>query len=72
LRELFQTTEVNFMPISGFGESWHSYGEDFDEVLQKKIALMEAHKDDVPHIDPNFMWRMPEWFPVAAEEYLKY
>jgi len=50
-------TEV--IPISQRGESLHLYGENFGELLQRKIALMERHKNDEPHIDPDYMWRMP-------------
>ncbi len=51
-------TEV--IPISRVGETLHIYGENFGELLLKKIALMEQHKNDEPHIDPEYMWRMPE------------
>lgn len=53
-------TEV--IPISQVGETLHIYGENFGELLQKKIALMEHHKDDEPLIDPDYMWRMPSTF----------
>jgi len=50
-------TEV--IPISQVRDSLHIYGENFGELLEKKIALMERHKNDEPHIDPDYMWRMP-------------
>ncbi|MBI5471823.1 MAG: hypothetical protein HY961_05710, partial [Ignavibacteriae bacterium] len=53
-------TEV--IPISRSGETLHIYGENFGELLQKKIALMEQHKNDEPRIDPDYMWRMPSSF----------
>ncbi|MEO8166973.1 MAG: hypothetical protein ABI623_01910 [bacterium] len=49
-------TEV--IPISSAGETLHIYGENFGELVQKKILLMEAHKNDEPFIDPDYMWRM--------------
>ncbi len=49
-------TEV--LPISVRGETLHIYGENFGELLGKKIRLMETHKNDEPYIDPNYMWRM--------------
>lgn len=49
-------TEV--LPISIAGETLHIYGGNFGELLQRKIRLMEAHKNDEPYVDPNYMWRM--------------
>ena len=48
-----------FMPVDPAGETLHSYGENFGELLETKIRLMELHPDDEPRIDPSFMWRMP-------------
>jgi hypothetical protein len=59
LLELWRKSGVMFLPVSRFGETLHSYGENFGELLEKKIGLMERHIDDVPHIDPDYMWRMP-------------
>jgi hypothetical protein len=59
LLELWNTSEVDFMPVSSIGETAHIYGENFGELLGKKIALMQQHIDDEPHIDPTYMWRMP-------------
>ncbi len=50
------------IPISRSGETLHIYGENFGELLKKKIALMEHHKNDEPRIDPDYMWRMPSTF----------
>jgi len=33
---------------------------------------MTGHENDEPYIDPDFMWRMPDEFPVPLKEYLKY
>jgi hypothetical protein len=59
LLALWRETEVMFMPVSVLGESMHIYGKNFGELLEKKIALMDRHRDDEPYIDPKYMWRMP-------------
>ena len=56
---LWKRSTVDFMPVSTGGETIHVYGQNFGELLEKKIALMEQHKDDEPRIDPDYMWRMP-------------
>jgi len=45
------------MPVSTLGESMHIYGDNFGELLEKKIDLMERHRNDEPYIDPAYMWR---------------
>ncbi|MFC1724852.1 hypothetical protein ACFL4T_04430 [candidate division KSB1 bacterium] len=72
LKNLIETTTVNFIPIYDPGETWFQYGDNLPELLQKKIVLMEKYKDDLPYINPDYMWRLPEGFPVKPEEYLKY
>ncbi len=59
LLELWQRTTIDFIPVSAVGETAHIYGGNFGELLKRKIALMERHMDDLPRIDPDFMWRMP-------------
>ena len=41
----------------GAGKRCTCYGDNFGELLEQKIALMERHMDDEPHIDPGYMWR---------------
>jgi len=60
LLSLWETGSVDFIPISGSGESLHIYGMNFGELLKKKVGLMERHKNDEPFIDPAYMWRMEE------------
>ena len=72
LLRLWETSNVDFMPINSFGETMHDYGLNFGELLKKKIALMEKYGDRAPYIDPNYMWRMPESVDLDDEEYLKY
>ena len=72
LYELWSTTRTEFMPVAALGESWALYGENFGELLRKKIALMRQHRNDTPAIDPDFMWRVGPESPVKAGEYLRY
>ena len=72
LLKLWETSTIDFIPISAFGETMHDYGTNFGEVLQKKISLMETYGDRLPYIDPNYMWRMPEGSPIKESEYMDY
>ena len=47
----------HLFPVSAIGESLHIYGENFGELLERKIALMERHRDDEPRVDEEYMWR---------------
>jgi hypothetical protein len=58
LLALWKRSTVPFIPISALGESLHMYGDNFGELLERKIALMERHAQDEPSIDPDYMWRM--------------
>jgi len=44
---------------SAVGETTFIYGDNFCELLERKLALMKGREDDEPHVDPNFMWRVP-------------
>ena len=59
LLALWNEGRTTFMPVSAVAETLHIYGENFGDHLERKIALMEAHRGDEPRIDPNYMWRMP-------------
>jgi hypothetical protein len=72
LRRLFDSADTRFMPLASTGENWAFYGANFGTLLQKKIALMKKHREDIPFIDPDFMWRMGPECPVPAAEYLRY
>ena len=67
LLDLWKHSPVEFMAVSTIGENLHVYGEDFGKQLEKKIALMEEHRDDIPYIDPNFMWHMPSHYPPTLQ-----
>ena len=36
------------------------------------LALMKAHRNDDPWIDPDFMWRLPPDAGLDPKIYLKY
>lgn len=72
LLNLWRASDIDFMPLQTPGESVHNYGMNFDLLLEKKIALMDAYADHEPRIDRDYMFRAPEGFPVSEEEYLKY
>ena len=63
LLALWRESEIEFMPVAVSGETLHSYGTNFGELLENKIRLMELHAGDEPYIDPDFMWRMPQMSP---------
>ncbi len=60
LLDLWRTSEAAFMPVAALGETLHTYGENFGELLERKIRLMETHAGDEPFVDPEFMWRLPD------------
>ncbi len=70
LLNLWNSTKVNFIPIHQYGETWHEYGENMGKLIEKKIALMEKHRNDLPYIDSDYMWRMPKEFKHFEGRYL--
>jgi hypothetical protein len=46
---------VTFMATTCLGETPLIHGENMKALLDKKIALMEAHQNDEPFIDPEYM-----------------
>ncbi|HMK39261.1 MAG TPA: hypothetical protein VK569_07975, partial [Bacteroidota bacterium] len=59
LLALWRESDVDFMPVAPGGETLHTYGTNFGELLEEKIRLMELHADDEPHIEAEYIWRMP-------------
>jgi hypothetical protein len=60
LLSLWERSSRHLFPVSGTGETLHIYGENFGELLRKKIALMERHREDAPRVDREYMWRRKE------------
>jgi len=48
---------VPFMATTDQGENPLIHGENLAELLRRRLALMEAHRDDEPFIDPEYMER---------------
>ncbi|MGD8538634.1 MAG: hypothetical protein PVI66_07950, partial [Candidatus Aminicenantes bacterium] len=57
--ELWQESPVEWIIISGSVETPFIHGGNFGDLLGRKIDLMEAHKNDEPRIDPEYMFRLP-------------
>jgi hypothetical protein len=70
LLKLWETSQTDFMLVSDQGESVHIYGENFGELLARKIELMQGHENDTPYIDPNFIWRVPgiDFYSLAGAD----
>ena len=47
------------MLTSEVGETTFIYGDNFADLLKKKIHLMDGRENDEPYVDPDFMWRVP-------------
>ncbi len=72
LLKLWESTDVDIIPVFGPGQTWFQYGEDLGDFLKERIRLTEKYKNHLPYIDPDYMWRMPKDYPVKKEDYLKY
>jgi len=72
LAALFEGSKTRFMPVDPAGETFNMYGPNLPELIRKKVALMEKHRNDEPRIDPDFMWRLPPDAGLDPKAYLKY
>lgn len=69
LLTLWKTSPTEFMLISEVGETAFIYGENFGELLRRKIDLMEQYGDREPYIDRDIIWRLeggPNYEAVLA------
>ena len=57
LLSLWETSRTEFMLVSDVGETSFIYGENFGELLTKKIQLTEQYGDEEPYIDRDIIWR---------------
>jgi hypothetical protein len=48
-------SDIEFMAVTNTGETPLIHGNNLKDLLQKRIALMEAHMDDEPFIDPLYI-----------------
>ncbi len=58
LIEIWKTAPIEWMIVSGTGETPFIHGSNFAELLEKKISLMQKHRGDEPSIDPDYMFRI--------------
>ncbi|MFQ5570817.1 MAG: hypothetical protein ACE5G0_14130 [Rhodothermales bacterium] len=58
LLDLWETSDTAFMLVSGTGETPFLYGENFGDLLRKKIALTERYRLHEPYIDREIIWRI--------------
>ncbi len=70
--ELIESSQTPFMPVAPAGESFNMYGENLPDLIRNRVTLMERHRDDIPFIDPEFMWRLPPGAGFAPKDYHKY
>jgi len=72
LAALFESSKTRFMPVDPTGETFNMYGTNLPELIRKKVALMEKHRNDEPRIDPDFMWRLPPDSGLDPKAFIKY
>jgi hypothetical protein len=72
LAALFESSKTAFMPVDPKGETFNMYVTNLPELIRKKLALMEKHRNDEPRIDPDFMWRLPQDAGLDPKAYMKY
>ena len=53
----FVFSGIEFMATTDLEETQLIHGRNLDDLLRKRIALMEAHRDDEPFIDPRYIER---------------
>ncbi len=57
--ELWRESPIEWIIISGSVETPFIHGDNFGDLLERKIALMQKHQNDEPRIDPDYMFRLP-------------
>ena len=58
LLDLWENSETEVILVSDVGETSFIYGENFGELLRRKIELTEAYRYVEPHIDYDIIWRL--------------
>ncbi|MDD8025769.1 MAG: hypothetical protein PHI34_04595 [Acidobacteriota bacterium] len=59
LLALWNEADVEWMMVAAVGETPFIHGENFPDLLRRKISLMRRHRRDEPGIDPDYMFRIP-------------
>ena len=60
LLNLLETSEVEFMQISGDKQTTFIYDENIGQYIKKKIELMQGRENDEPSINNNIIWTVWE------------
>jgi len=60
LQRLWRKAPLEWMIVSGTGETPFIYGENFPDLLAKKIRLMKKYGGAEPRVDPDYMFRLSD------------
>lgn len=60
LLDHWENSDTRWMVLSDTGETTFIYYRNFGDFLRKKIELMREREDDIPHVDSEFQWRLPD------------
>ena len=58
LLDLWRTADTEFMVVSQTGETPFLYGENFGELLERRIRLMEQYRHSEPRIEEGILWKV--------------
>lgn len=58
LIEIWESAPVEWIIISGTQETPFIHGENFPDLIKKKISLMEKYRGSEPFVDPDYMFRV--------------
>jgi hypothetical protein len=58
LQRLWREAPLEWMIVSGTGETPFIYGENFPDLLEKKLGLMKKYGGAEPRVDPDYMFRL--------------
>lgn len=58
LLDLWENSPTEFMLVSDVGETSSIFGENFGDLLRRKIELTEQYADRPPRIDRDILWRL--------------
>jgi hypothetical protein len=60
LQRLWREAPIEWMIVSGTGETPFIYGENFPDLLEKKVRLMRKYGGAEPRVDPDYMFRLAD------------
>lgn len=58
LLDLWETSTTEWMLVSDVAETSFIYGENFGDLLRRKLELTEQYRDRAPRIDRDILWRL--------------